>query len=150
MIFVEISEEFLHLVEPGPLKETAQKALAAAGEKTDQDIQIIISGDESLQNLNKEFMGIDAPTDVLSFPLGFDNPESGSRYLGDIVISYSQANAQAQQAGHETIEEIKLLIVHGILHLLGYDHAEPEEKEKMWAFQNTMLEQLGIKAKPTE
>jgi probable rRNA maturation factor len=150
MIFVEIKEEFDQKIDASPLQDTAQKALAALGKSPDQDIQIIIADDESLQNLNNEFMGIDAPTDVLTFPLDFDNPESGTVYLGDIIISYPQAERQAQQAGHQTLEEIKLLIVHGILHLLGHDHAEPEEKEKMWSLQNSLLEQLNIKATPTE
>lgn len=150
MIFVEIKEEFDQKIDASPLQDTAQKALAALGKSPDQDIQIIIADDESLQNLNNEFMGIDAPTDVLTFPLDFDNPESGTVYLGDIIISYPQAERQAQKAGHQTLEEIKLLIVHGILHLLGHDHAEPEEKEKMWALQNSLLEQLNIKATPTE
>ena len=150
MIFVEIKEEFENNLEALPLQETAEKALAALGKDSGQDIQIIITDDESLQNLNNEFMGIDAPTDVLTFPLDFDNPESGTVYLGDIVISYPMAERQAQQSGHPAAEEIKLLIVHGILHLMGYDHAEPQEKETMWTLQNTLLEQLNIQAKPTE
>ena len=150
MIFVEIHDEFLAQIAPEILIQTAKNILAALNKSKDEEIQIIIADDASLQNLNNEFMGIDAPTDVLSFPLDFDNPESGSVYLGDIVISYPTAQRQAEQGGYETIEEIKLLILHGILHLLGYDHATPEEKAEMWALQDRLLEQLDIKATPTE
>lgn len=150
MIFVDIQEEYQKKISPEILIETAQKVLAAMNQAGDEEIQIIIADDASLQSLNNEFMGIDAPTDVLSFPLGFDNPESGSLYLGDIIISYQTAERQAAQGGHETIEEIKLLIVHGMLHLMGYDHYTPKEKADMWAQQDRLLDELNIKATPTE
>ncbi|MFN2144341.1 MAG: rRNA maturation RNase YbeY, partial [Anaerolineales bacterium] len=92
----------------------------------------------------------DAPTDVLSFPVAFDDPETGSPYLGDILISLPTARKQAETAGHAVQDEVQLLLAHGMLHLLGYDHTTPEEKAKMWTLQDRILTQLGIQAKPTE
>ncbi|HRQ31500.1 MAG TPA: rRNA maturation RNase YbeY, partial [Anaerolineales bacterium] len=90
--------------------------------------------------------GIDSPTDVLSFPASESDPDTGSPYLGDILISIPRAKAQAKIAGHALELEIQLLIVHGVLHLLGHDHAQPKEKAKMWKAQKEILESLGLGA----
>jgi probable rRNA maturation factor len=92
-------------------------------------------------------LGIDAPTDVLSFSAQEDGgpfvaaPEAGG-YLGDVILSYPRAVEQARERGHSTEQELDLLIVHGILHLLGYDHASEGEKAVMWAQQEAILESL--------
>jgi probable rRNA maturation factor len=96
-----------------------------------------------LQELNRRYLEIDAPTDVLSFPAGELNPESGAIYLGDIAISYQRAQAQAALAGHPIEAELQLLVVHGVLHLLGYDHIESSEKAAMWEIQDQVLAALG-------
>ena len=106
------------------------------------DISIVLAGDEQLRALNLQFMGIDAPTDVLSFPADLVDPDSGTAYLGDIVISVERAAAQAAAQGHSLAAEILLLVVHGVLHLLGHDHAEPEEKARMWTAQATVILQV--------
>ncbi len=124
--------------------------LAITGQPPESALSLKITGDEEIQTLNRDYLGKDAPTDVLSFPVPFDDPESGIPYLGDIIISLPTASRQAESGGHAVEEEIKLLLVHGILHLLGYDHATPEEKAAMWALQDKILTQLGIQAKPTE
>ena len=80
------------------------------------------------------------------FQAGYLNPEDGSTYLGDILLSVSQAQEQAQSRGHSLADEIQLLVVHGALHLLGYDHTEPEEKTRMWVTQGEILAQLGVSA----
>jgi probable rRNA maturation factor len=85
---------------------------------------------------------------VLSFPAGEYDPETGSRYLGDILISTAYAARQAAQYGHSPEAETQLLVIHGVLHLLGYDHAEPEEKERMWAEQTAILQLLGLGSLP--
>ncbi|HLA08708.1 MAG TPA: rRNA maturation RNase YbeY, partial [Anaerolineales bacterium] len=85
-----------------------------------------------------------APTDVLSFPASETDPETGSRYLGDILLSIPRAQEQATAAGHALDSEVQLLVVHGVLHLLGYDHAEAKEKRKMWKAQEEILVQLGL------
>jgi probable rRNA maturation factor len=80
---------------------------------------------------------------VLAFPLGEIDPDLHVPYLGDVVISYPRAEAQAATAGHLVLDELRLLVVHGALHLLGYDHQDPSGKNKMWAVQAEVLESLG-------
>ena len=87
---------------------------------------------------------MDAATDVLSFPASESDPETGTPYLGDILISIPRATAQAQAAGHPVEDEVQLLVVHGTLHLLGHDHAEAEEKARMWRAQAEVLGRLGL------
>ena len=89
-------------------------------------------------------MGKDGPTDVLSFPMdeltpGRDDEESPEGYLGDIALCPQVAEQQAPAAGHTTADEVDLLTVHGILHLLGYDHAEPDEHREMFGLQGRLL-----------
>jgi probable rRNA maturation factor len=138
------------LVDQNALSSLAAEVLAITGSPGDSAISLRITGDDEIQQLNRDYLGKDAPTDVLSFPVPFDDPETGMPYLGDIVISLPTAIQQAESAGHPTEEEVKLLLVHGILHLLGHDHATPEEKSAMWALQERILVQLNIQAKPTE
>lgn len=146
MITVLISDEYLALINQQSIEEAAQKVMDILPGNNESDISIAIDGDERIRQLNFDFLGIDAPTDVLSFPSGGDevDPESGHAYLGDLIISYPRALLQAQAAGHAVENEILLLIVHGILHLLGYDHATPEDKEEMWRIQGEILNKLGI------
>jgi probable rRNA maturation factor len=111
-------------------------------------LTILLAGDATLQQLNRDFMGYDMPTDVLSFPAGEIMPgmaEAGmDSYLGDLAISVALAEEQAAAAGHSLAAELQLLTVHGVLHLLGHDHAEPAEKATMWAAQTAVLRQLNL------
>ena len=100
--------------------------------------------DVRIQALNRDFLAHDVPTDVLSFPADEPDPETGRRYLGDVVISLERAAEQARERGHAFEAEMQLLVVHGVLHLLGHDHAEAEEKARMWAAQAGVLERLGV------
>ena len=146
MINILISELYVDLVPAEKLEQAAMAALEQQGADLEQDLTIAIEDDERLHALNKEFLDIDAPTDVLSFPAGDGeiDPETGVPYLGDIIISYPRALEQSTAAGHAVMHEIQLLVVHGVLHLLGHDHAEPEEKAEMWAAQHEALLVLGI------
>ena len=113
-------------------------------DSVDADITIVLTDDAQLHELNREFLGVDAPTDVLSFPSDEVDPETGSQYLGDIIISIPRAAQQAQVGGHSLEAEVQLLVVHGTLHLLGHDHAEAEEKARMWAAQAEVMSRLGL------
>ena len=115
-----------------------------AYQSADGDLTIVLTDDAQLRELNRDYLGIDAPTDVLSFPASETDPETGRRYLGDILISVPRAGEQARAAGHALEAEVQLLVVHGSLHLLGYDHAEDEEKVQMWKAQAEVLERLGL------
>lgn len=113
--------------------------------KPPAEVTLLLTDDDQLWALNKEYLGIDKPTDVLSFQAGEAMPgmKEDETYLGDIVISLPMAKHQAKQGGHSLKSELQLLTVHGTLHLLGYDHEEPEEKDRMWWAQASILAQLG-------
>jgi probable rRNA maturation factor len=107
---------------------------------------LTLTGDEHLREYNKRYRGRDEPTDVLAFaaqeaPLDqrFQAPPGTEHWLGDIVISLPRAREQARAAQHSMNDEVRLLAVHGFLHLLGYDHAEPDEEERMKELTNRVL-----------
>jgi len=150
MIFLEI-DPGLDLPLPSDLLERAaqatlaqQAAAPAEYPKGEADLTLVLTGDARIQALNRDFLGRDASTDVLSFPADETDPETGRRYLGDVVISLPRAVEQAAARGHALEAEVQLLIVHSVLHLLGYDHAEAQEKARMWTAQAEVLERLGL------
>ena len=101
---------------------------------------------EEIRELNRNFREVDAVTDVLSFESdGEIDPETGTEYLGDIVICLEQAAKQAEQSGHSVENEVALLEIHGLLHLLGYDHMDDDQKNEMWHYQDLYLDKCGIK-----
>ncbi|HSL46860.1 MAG TPA: rRNA maturation RNase YbeY [Anaerolineales bacterium] len=126
------------------LKNAAKAALEHQSESLDAELSIILTNDARLHELNLNYLGIDAPTDVLSFPASETDPETGARYIGDILISMPRAESQAEAAGHSLEAEVQLLVVHGVLHLLGHDHADMEEKARMWKAQAEILERIGL------
>lgn len=142
MITIEIPPSIL--IEPEIVKRAAAVALNHQAVEDDADLTVVLSDDEQLQELNREFRDIDAPTDVLSFPAAESDPETGRRYLGDVLISIQRAEEQAAAGGHPLEAELQLLVVHGVLHLLGHDHAEDKEKLRMWAAQAQILARLGL------
>ena len=144
MIHLQIADEFQAEDYDSLLEEAASATLAAEGVKPEAELTIVVTDDKRLQQLNRDYLEIDAPTDVLSFPSGEVDPETGKPYLGDVLISFPQAAAQAEAGGHPVEDELKLLVVHGVLHLLGFDHVEEEEKERMWAAQTQILNTLGL------
>ncbi|MBK7896186.1 MAG: rRNA maturation RNase YbeY [Candidatus Promineifilaceae bacterium] len=113
--------------------------------KPPAEVTLLLTDDDQLKSLNKTYRGIDAPTDVLSFESGDSMPgmEGDEAYLGDIIISLPTAERQAKEGGHSLKAELQLLTVHGTLHLLGFDHEEPDEKDRMWWTQASILAQLG-------
>lgn len=140
MIYLETSLDL-----PFNLDLLEQAALAAlTHQSADGDLTLVLTDDEQLHRLNRDFLGVDAPTDVLSFPASETDPETGARYLGDILLSIPRAGAQARAAGHPLEDEARLLVVHGVLHLLGHDHAEADEKAKMWKAQAEIMDRLGL------
>lgn len=128
----------------GKLKSAAYKTLEIAGEEKECGLTITIGSDDFVQELNKTYRNVDRPTDVLSFSEEYEIPGTKSIYLGDIAISYPTADAQAREAGHSVVDELILLSIHGVLHLLGYDHHDELEKKEMWRIQSQVLETLGI------
>ena len=143
MINIEIKSSVKQTINPDMLEQAARATLILKYTSTDASLTVVLSNDSHLQELNREYRGIDTPTDVLSFPAFETDPETGSTYLGDVIISVPRAEAQAAEAGHSVVAELKLLVVHGVLHLLGYDHLKEDEKSRMWAAQTEILEQIG-------
>lgn len=140
-------EESVSWTELEPLRMAALAVLVQQQVPYACEVAVVLSDDETLRELNRRFRGVDAPTDVLSFSNETVGPYAGlaasPRYLGDIVISLQRAQAQAEQVGAQVVQELQLLIVHGMLHLLGYDHADAEQKARMWEVQQRILQALG-------
>ena len=140
MITIESKYDF-----PSSLIERAVRAtLKHQKESPKVNLAVVLTDSRRLRKLNRDYLGIDAPTDVLSFPASESNPETGARYLGDILISIPYAAKGAKQAGHPLESELQLLVVHGVLHLLGHDHAKPRAKARMWKAQREILTRLGL------
>jgi probable rRNA maturation factor len=97
-------------------------------DRSEAELSILITDDEEIRSLNRDYRSVDSPTDVLSFSqVEGDGPVVGPQLLGDVVISWETAQRQSRELGHAVSEEMKRLLVHGILHLLGYDHEGDEE-----------------------
>jgi len=142
VIHIETNPSLQTALAPDVLERAAAAVLAH--QSTDGDLSIVLTDNAQLHELNRDYLGVDAPTDVLSFPASETDPETNRRYLGDILVSVPRANEQAQAASHPLEAELQLLIVHGTLHLLGYDHADDDEKARMWKAQAEVLEGLGL------
>lgn len=138
---VDLSQELL-----AALQEAIFRALQSAGVSPACSLTLLITEDRRIQELNRTYLGFDVPTDVLSFPAGDPMPGMADMplYLGDIAISLPYATRQAAARAHGVGDELQLLAIHGVLHLLGYDHAEPPDKEKMWRRQSEVMAELGL------
>lgn len=149
---VKISEEIEETI-----KRVIDASLEYEGCDFDAEVSVTIVDNEAIREINNETRNIDAPTDVLSFPMLYFDEEGNivdSDYdmdgdcilLGDIVISAERAKSQAEEFGHSYIREIAFLTVHSMLHLLGYDHVDDPEGERiMFKKQEEILDMLGIK-----
>ena len=132
------------------IENVISEALKYEGVSDNTEISVTIVDNEEIRKINNKFRNIDRATDVLSFPLiDFDNedlPNDGSKiYLGDIIISIERAKEQANEYGHSLDREVGFLTAHSMLHLLGYDHLLPEEEKVMFAKQEEILSNLGLK-----
>ena len=112
----------------------------------DCSLSVTFCDDAYIKELNAEYRGVDAPTDVLSFPLFEDAVIRGKRIrmLGDIVVSLEHARRQAEEYGHSFERELAFLCAHSTLHLLGYDHEDPEEDEEMRMRQRSVMKKMGL------
>jgi len=141
---IEINNESDQTVDEVRIVRVAAFALAAMHIHPDAELSIVLSDEATMEKLHIDFMDEPGPTDVLSFPMdelrpGSPNGLTPPGLLGDIVLCPTVAARQAVTAGHETIHELLLLTTHGVLHLLGYDHAEPEEEKEMFGLQRQIL-----------
>jgi probable rRNA maturation factor len=155
LIEVLIRPHFRDTVDPHGVERAARTALAMESISEDVSLCIVITDDQEIRALNRQYRGLDAPTDVLSFAdadvlegneapgPSFVNGSDEPQYLGDVILSYPRAREQAVEHGHSTADEVQLLIVHGVLHLVGYDHAMPDEEAAMWSRQGAILNALA-------
>ncbi len=147
-IAILVEDEFQGLVDEAWVKKIAQTVLNGEGVAPPYEVSLVFTGTETVQQLNRDYRGVDGPTDVLAFYMlpqkeaedSFALPPDGVTRLGEVIISYPQAAEQAGEHGYSTERELALLIVHGMLHLLGYDHEEPEEEAEMRTREKELLE----------
>lgn len=152
-IILQIDPPFLAELESNLIQQAVQAALQHFGRLNSLTITVVITDNQTVQQLNHQYRGINAPTDVLSFDNipDPDFPDLDQDHLGDIIIAFPVAKAQAAAAGHQPLEEVTLLAVHGTLHLLGFDHDTPAQKKEMWAAQQQIMAELGLAhLQPTE
>ena len=145
---VQTAPRFAGKVDAELLRRVAAEALRREGVEGEIALSVVITYDEAVRELNRQFRDVDAPTDVLAFGTGeegdFVTAPGEQAYLGDVVISYPRAVAQAEEYGHSVNRELALLAVHGVLHLLGYDNVDEAERMKMGARQNEILGSLAL------
>jgi len=125
----------------GFFQELAENILSFEKIGTDAELSIVLVDKDEIQNLNAKYRGINTPTDVLSFPQPQDDFE-GPCLLGDVVISPQVAESQAVKYQHSFEKEMAILLIHGILHLIGFDHEESEEKEEMQKREEEIFNRL--------
>ena len=138
------------------IRRVIRTALAAEGVDFPCEVDVCVTSDEGIHQINREMRGVDRPTDVLSFP-AFDlhpgelpgdedaDPATGLVPLGDMCLSLERVQAQAREYGHSNRRELAYLVVHSVLHLLGYDHLdEGPQKAQMRAREDAIMEELGI------
>jgi probable rRNA maturation factor len=142
---IEISDESGRGIDPEPYVRLAARVLSEMWLGENVGLEVTFVDEATMAELNREWMGEEGPTDVLSFPMDELRPgEEGSPtedgVLGDVVVCPAVAAVQATKAGHSVEREMGLLLVHGILHLLGYDHATVVEEKEMFALQEELLD----------
>jgi probable rRNA maturation factor len=143
-VSIEINNESAIEVDEAALQRLAVYALDAMHVHADAELAIVLVDEGAMEQLHVQWMDEPGPTDVLSFPMdelrpGTEDQPSPPGLLGDVVLCPQVAQAQAQTAGHPLIDELLLLTTHGILHLLGFDHAEPDEEKEMFGLQRDIL-----------
>lgn len=143
---IAIVNEAGYPVDAESLQQAAAVVLRQEQAAPDASLTIVITDDAAVATLNRQYRGVDAPTDVLSFPA--DEPpveeEGEPPYLGDLVVAYPYSAAQAEREGYDLTQSLLLLVAHGTLHLLGYDHDSAANRAEMWAAQDKALTALGV------
>lgn len=144
---IEIANESGMDIDTDAILDVARHTLSETGVSPLAELSILLVDTDYMTDLNHRWMGADGPTDVLAFPLDEISADHAPgdnggepTMLGDIVLCPEVAGRQAVAAGHSAADEMALLTVHGTLHLLGYDHAEPEEEREMFGLQSRLLD----------
>ncbi|MFC2028748.1 rRNA maturation RNase YbeY [Chloroflexota bacterium] len=144
MIHVHVNSSLVLSFDQSLLKKPAQTVLEVSQQGMESDLTILLTDDGQIREMNNKYRDLDEATDVLSFSSMESDPDTSRLYLGDVIISYDRAVDQARLADHDLLVEMQLLVVHGVLHLLGFDHANLEQRSKMWDSQEKILAKLGL------
>jgi probable rRNA maturation factor len=144
LVSIEINNESAIEVDEAVLQRLVIYDLDQLHVHPDAELGIVLVDESAMEQLHVQWMDEPGPTDVLSFPMdelrpGTEDQPTPAGLLGDIVLCPQVATAQAEVAGHSPLEEMLLLTTHGLLHLLGFDHAEPDEEKEMFALQRDLL-----------
>lgn len=142
---VYVEGEELSQEEARGIEKAAIHALRAARPAEVCALTVMVTTDEHIRQLNRDYAGIDNPTDVLSFgaeDAPYEVEPGEPAYLGDVLIARGTAERQAEAAGHSLLAEMQVLAIHGTLHLLGYDHQNPDQQAEMWAAESAALDAL--------
>ena len=147
-VSIRVEAPFRGQLDRAALRRLAVHVLRAEGVAPPAEVGLVVTDDETVRDLNRRYLGLDEPTDVLSFghePFDrlrtepFVTPPDGVRRLGEVILSYPTAERRAREAGHSVQDEAVHLVVHGLLHLLGYDHEDPEDERRMRAREDALL-----------
>jgi probable rRNA maturation factor len=145
-INISIDEPLETDLELGWLEGVARQVLEAEGAGAEAEVGLLIATEERVKELNRDYLGEDAPTDVLAFSareegagLPFIHPPDGLLHLGEVIIAYPQAVIQAAEHRHPVKKELAILLIHGLLHLLGYDHDKPDLERRMKTRERELL-----------
>jgi len=139
IIHITITNEYRNLVNKTRLKKTVKSVLTYF-KKNSFELTVSIVNNKKIRELNNKFRLNDSETDVLSFSANEIDPETSRIYIGDILVSYPLAKKQSEEMNHQITEELDLLTIHGVLHLLGYDHASKDDEEQMFSVQSKLLQ----------
>ncbi len=145
---VELTNESGVVLVESELQDVVLFGMSQMRVHPDAELAIVLVDETAMEQLHLQWMGEPGPTDVLSSPMdelrpGRDGETSAEGILGDIVLCPTVAASQAEAAGHSVMAELSLLTIHGLLHLLGYDHAEPEEEKEMFGLQADILKKYS-------
>ncbi len=153
-IEISVKEDFRELVNKDKMRRIVRRVLELEKSPSPCEMSIVFTDSETIHRLNRDYRGIDSPTDVLSFCMAsgegkeaipFILPPDDIAHLGEVIISYPQAAVQAAAQRHPIDMELTLLLIHGILHLLGYDHEETTDEAKMQAKEKQLLNDIKAK-----
>jgi probable rRNA maturation factor len=147
---IQTEKPFAGLVSKQWLRQAVKLTLVYTGISSPVELGLVIAGDDTVHELNRNYRSVDRTTDVIAFSLSergtnaqpFITPPDDIMHLGEVIISYPQAKRQAHEQRHSLEKELALLVAHGVLHLLGYDHELPEQAEKMRAMEARVLDAL--------
>jgi probable rRNA maturation factor len=150
-IDIHTEGEFRAFVEERWVRKIVRQVLKAEQVASPYEVSLVFTNADRVKQLNRDYRGVNEPTDVLAFHMlperqsdsSFALPPDGVTRLGEVIVSYPQALAQAKERGHSLERELALLVIHGILHLLGYDHEESREAKKMREREKELLEKYS-------